>query len=227
MSKKAIVLAAMAAVTLTGCDANDAPSQEEEQAYVDEQAGSATRQQLADDEKDLAETLKELQSKDPSIKEVYYSYNEKGEKVLHVVREEANGKSSESVWPMLAGVGAGALGGYLLAKAMNQSGGMQQYSQTHRPYSTQQFNDDEERRKNRNYAGSSYNSALLNQNRSAVRAAPNFRQNANARVSQWRASPTSAPPAARSAIQSRASGIMSGSGSSARASSHGGSGFGG
>jgi hypothetical protein len=224
MSKKLIVLAALAATALVGCD-DGSPSAEEEKAYVDDTAGSQTREQLAADEKDLADTLKELQSKDPTVKDVYFSYDENGNKVLHVVREEANGKNNDSVWPMVGAAAAGMAGGYLLAKAMNSSGGYQQYQQANRPLSTQHY-DEDERRKKRNYAGSAYNAALLNNNRSAVRSSPQYRQNVNTRVSQWRSSPSSAPPAARSAIQSRASGIMSG-GSSARASSHGGSGFGG
>ena len=223
MSKKVVALAAASVVLLAGCDDSSAPYQDEEQAYVDEQAGASTRQQLQNDEQDRQQALKELQSKDPTVKDVYFTMDENGQKQMHVVREEANGQNSDSVWPLVGGVAAGALGGYLLAKTMNQNGGYQHYQQQNRPLTTQQY-DEDERKKRRAGAGAAYNAALMNQNRSAVRSAPNYRQNMNTRVSQWRSSPSTAPATVRSATQARATAIMS-SGGGARAASHGGSGF--
>lgn len=220
MSKKVVVLASALAL-LAGCDSSDATYPDEEQAYVDEQAGAQTRQQLAEDEKDRQAALKELQAQDPSVKDVYFTLDENGKKQMHVVREEANGQSSDSVWPMVASAGAGALGGYLLAKAMTSSGGVSQYQQQHQPLQTTQCDNRDERRRCRNSNTAGYAAAMMNQNRAAVRAQPNYRQNMNNRVSQWRAAPSSAPAAVQSATQSRAKAVFANSGSSARASSHG------
>ncbi|MNE07811.1 hypothetical protein D3C80_1004450 [compost metagenome] len=220
MSKKVVVLASALAL-LAGCDGGDAAYPDEEQAYVDEQAGAQTRQQLAEDEKDRQAALKELQAQDPSVKDVYFTMDENGKKQMHVVREEANGQSSDSVWPMVASAGAGALGGYLLAKAMTSSGGVSQYQQQHQPLQTTQCDNRDERRKCKNGSSAGYMAAMMNQNRAAVRAQPNYRQNMNNRVSQWRAAPSSAPATVQSATQSRAKAVFANSGSSARASSHG------
>jgi hypothetical protein len=216
VNKKVIALAAAGLVMLTGCD--DQPDYEEQQAYVDEEAGQATRAQLAEDEKDLQATIKELQTKDPSVKDAYYGVGANGEKQLHTVREEANGQSSDSVWPLVAG--AAAIGGYALAKMMNQNGGMQQYQQQHPPLQTTQCNE-QDRRKCRNSGSAAYTNMLMNNNRSAVRSNPNYQTNMNNRVSQWRASPASAPATYKAAAASRATGIMAGGGG--RASAHGGS----
>lgn len=218
MNKKVIALAAASLVILAGCD--DSPDYAEEQAYVDEEAGQATRAQLAEDEKDLQATVKELQTKDPSVKDAYYGVGANGEKQLHIVREEANGQSSDSVWPLVAGAGAAAIGGYALAKMMNQNGGMQQYQQQHQPLQSTQCNE-QDRRKCRNSGSSAYTSMLMNNNRAAVTSSPSYRSNMNNRVSQWRASPSSAPATYKAAAASRASGVMSGGGG-ARAASHGG-----
>jgi hypothetical protein len=216
VNKKVIALAAASLALLAGCD--DSPDYNEEQAYVDEEASQATRAQIAEDEKDLQATVKELQSKDPSVKDAYYGVGANGEKQLHIVREEANGQSSDSVWPMVAGAGAAALGGYALAKMMNNSGGYSNYQQQHQPLQTSQCNE-QDRRKCRNSGSAAYTSMLMNNNRGAVRANPSYRTNMNNRVSQWRASPSSAPATYKAAAASRATGIMSSS-SSARASSH-------
>lgn len=219
MNKKVIALAAASLALLAGCD--DSPDYNEEQAYVDEEAGQATRAQIAEDEKDLQATVKELQSKDPSVKDAYYGVGPNGEKQLHIVREEADGKSSDSVWPLVGGAAMGVLGGYAIAKMMNQNGGYSNYQQQNQPLQTTQCTE-QDRRRCRNGGSSAYTAALMNNNRGAVRASPNYSSNMNSRVSQWRSSPTSAPATYKAAAASRASGIMSG-GSSARASSHGGS----
>ena len=218
-----MVAGAAALAVIAGCD--DKPYADEEQAYVDEQAGAATRKQMGDEETDRMQALKELQAQDPTVKDVYYSVDENGNKQMHVVRETADGKNSDSVWPMVASAGAGALGGYLLAKAITGAGGVNNYSQQHRPLTTQQY-DEDERKKRRGSAGAGYNAWMMNQNRSAVRSAPNFQSNMNSRVSQWRSSPSSAPASVRAAATSRASAVMS-SGGGGRSASHGGSGFGG
>lgn len=216
MNKKAFLIIGALASVLAGCDQEPTPA--EEAAYVDEEAGNTTRAQLAEDQKDLDATVKELQSKDPSVKDAYYSYNEKGEKVLHIVREEANGKNSDSVWPMLGGAAVGALGGYALAKAMNSQGGYNSYQNSHPPMSQAHY-DEEERRKHRNTATAGYTNMMMNNNRGFVRQSPTYRQNMASSVSNYR----SGGSYSSSGTTSRASGIMSGGGGG-RSAAHGGGG---
>lgn len=216
MNKKVALIIGALAATLAGCE-EQPPSQAEESAYVDDQASDAVRKQMAEDQKDLDATVKELQSKDPSVKDAYYSYNEKGEKVLHIVREEANGKSSDSVWPMVGGLAAGALGGYAMAQMMNSRGGYSNYQSSNRPMYSQQFNEDE-RRRERNMATSGYANTMMNNSRSAVRSNPSYRTRMNSSVSNYR-SAGSFKASSGGTGSSRASGVMSG-GSGARATSH-------
>jgi len=198
MFKTKIAVAIAMGVLLTGCEVDDSPpSPEEENAYVDEQAAAQVRQTLASDQQDLKDTIAELQKKDPSVKDAYYSYNEKGEKELHVVKETANGQNSDMVWPLLGGMATG----YLLAKAMTASGGMSQYSQSHAPTSQSSYAEDERRRR-QNTSSSAYNTMMMNNARSSVRSSPSFGSSMKSAT-----------------MTSRSSGVMSGSG--ARASSHG------
>lgn len=220
MSNKVLLAAGAAALALlSGCDDSNATYPDEEKAYVDEQAGEATRKQMAADNEDAQAALRELQAKDPSVKDVYYSVNEKGEKVLNVVREEADGTSSNSIWPMVGGAALGALGGYALAKSMNQSGGYNQYQQQHQPMTSTRCDNRDERRRCRNGGSAAYTTALMNSNRAAVTSSPNYRQNMQSRVSQWRASPNTAPATVKAAASSRVNAAMS-TGGGGRSASH-------
>uniref|UniRef100_A0AB39CDT6 Lipoprotein n=1 Tax=Pseudomonas phage HRDY3 TaxID=3236930 RepID=A0AB39CDT6_9VIRU len=220
MSNKVLLAGAAAALALLGgCDDSQSAYPDEEQAYVDEQAGDATRKQMAADQEDAQAALRELQAKDPSVKDVYYSVNEKGEKVLNVVREEADGTSSNSVWPMVAGAGLGALGGLAMAKMMNQNGGYSNYQQQHAPQYSQRCDNRDERRRCRNGGSAAYTTALMNSNRNAVMASPTYRQNMQNRVSQWRQSPNTAPASVRAATTSRVNAAMS-TGGGGRSASH-------
>jgi hypothetical protein len=197
MDKTKLALAMVAStVLLAGCEP-DQPSAAEADAYVDDEAQKQVRQTLASDEEDRKKTLAELQSKDPSVKDVYYTYNEKGEKEIHVVKETASGQNSDSVWPLVGGMATG----FLLAQAMNSMGGMNNYSQRYRPSSSSSYAE-EERRRRVNSASSANTTMMMNQARTSVRSSPSFRSSMTSSV-----------------ISSRSTGVMSGS--SARAASHG------
>lgn len=222
----ALIVSALAATTLTGCEQQDEPpSQAEEQAYVEEQASSAVRAQLAEDQKDLDATIKELRLKDPSVKDAYFTYDDKGEKVLHVVREEANGKNTDSVWPLLGGVAAGALGGYAMAQLINSRGGYDNYQRQYPSQLSRQYSEDE-RRKERNSASAAYaNTAMMN-SRSSVTSNPSYRSNMNSAVSNTRYNTSGSSrysPGSSGSVSSKATGIMS-NGGGARAASHASSG---
>ncbi|MNQ30231.1 hypothetical protein D3C85_435670 [compost metagenome] len=197
MDKTKLALAMVAStILLAGCEPSQ-PSAEEESAYVDDEAQKQVRQTLASDEEDRKKTLAELQSKDPSVKDVYYSYNEKGEKQIHVVKETASGQNSDSVWPLVGGMATG----FLLAQAMNNMGGMNNYSQRYKPSSSSSYAEDERRRR-MNSVSSANTTMMMNRARTSVRSSPSFRSSMSSKV-----------------ISSRSTGVMSGS--SARAASHG------
>lgn len=197
MDKSKLTLLALAAsAALTGCEPAQ-PSADEERAYVEDEAQKQVRQTLASDEEDRKKTLAELQSKDPSVKDVYFSYNEKGEKQVHIVKETADGQNSDTVWPLLGGMAAG----YMLASAMNSMGGMNAYSQRYQPVGRSTYAEDERRRR-MNSVSSANTTMMMNSARSSVRSSPNFQSKMSSTV-----------------MSSRSTGVMSGS--SARAASHG------
>lgn len=197
MDKTKLALAlAVSTVILTGCEPEQ-PSPEEASAYVEDEAQKQVRQTMQSDEDDRKRTLASLQAKDPAVKDVYYTYNEKGEKEIHIVKETANGQNSDSVWPLVGGMATG----YLLAQAMNGMGGMNNYSKRYTPSGSSSY-DEEERRRRRNAASSSNVTMMMANARTSVRASPSFRSSMTSSV-----------------ISSRSTGVMSGS--SARASSHG------
>ena len=196
---KELIVAAAAAVMLTGCEQQDEPpSQQEEAQYIEDQAAASTRQQLAADQADLKQTVEELRKKDPTVKDAYFTYNEKGEKELNIVREEANGGSSSSVWPLLAG----AATGYAVASMMNSRGGYSGYAASNPPRSYQSYADEDDRRRRMNSSSAAYTSTMMNNNRSAVRSSPNFRSSMS-----------------KSVISSRSSGVFAGS-TGARGGAH-------
>lgn len=198
MDKTKLTLLALAAsAALTGCEPAQ-PSADEERAYVEDEAQKQVRQTLASDEDDRKKTLAELQAQDPTVKDVYFSYNEKGEKQVHIVKETADGQNSDTMWPLLGGMAAG----YLLAKAMTSSpGGMSGYAQQHRPLSSSTYAEDERRRR-MNSVSSANSTMMMNSARNSVRSSPNFQSKMSSTV-----------------MSSRSTGVMSGS--SARAASHG------
>lgn len=209
---KTIIATLIASVVLAGCGPSDseiaAQKDADHKAWL-AQFQAQQAQEEAELNKQVAETkaaedaelvgiITELKKGDPAIKDAYYGYNDKGERTLHVVRDEtkdqsqqgyqqgpngqpviinnqpaqqASGGVSESVWPLLAGAGAGML----LANAMNSGGGYNSYAQNHRPYSNNYYNDSDYRRE-RTKVVSNYRSAVTKQTREAYRKSPTYQQ---------------------------------------------------
>lgn len=213
--KKSIIAMVVASVVLTGCGPSDAElaaqKAADQKAWL-EQFQAQQAQEEADLNKQLAEKknaedaelagiVAELKKGDPAIKDAYYGFNDKGERTLHVVRDEskdqpqqaqqgyqqgANGQPviinnqpaqaassgvSETVWPLLAGAGAGML----LANAMNSSGGFSNYSQNHRPYSNNYYNDSDYRRE-RTRVVNNYRTVVVKETRDTYRQSPTYQQ---------------------------------------------------
>lgn len=213
--KKTLIATIIASVVLAGCGPSDseiaAQKAADQKAWL-EQFQAQQAQEEADLNKQVAETkaaedaelagiVTELKKGDPAIKDAYYGYNDKGERTLHVVRDEtkdqnqqaqqgyqqgANGQPviinnqpaqqassgvSESVWPLLAGAGAGML----LANAMNSGGGYNNYSQNHRPYSNNYYNDSDYRRE-RTKVVNNYRTTVVKETRDNYRKSPTYQQ---------------------------------------------------
>lgn len=143
-NKLSLAVAMAMGLFLTGCN-------EAAQTFTPEQVNSATRTQLNKDDAELKQALADAQAKDPTIKDMYYSINDKGEKELNIVREVKDPKTGESsamssVWPLLGGMAAG-----MLISNMMQGGAMRGgYAPSHsytRSYA------DERRRKNSAMSG--------------------------------------------------------------------------
>lgn len=150
-NKLSLAVAMGMSLFLTGCN-------EAAQTFTPEQINSATRTQLNQDDAELKQALKDAQAKDPTIKDMYYSVNEKGEKELNIIREVKDPKTGESmassaVWPLLGGMAAGMLISNMMQGGAMRGGYAPSYNYT-RSYA------DERRRKNA--AMSSYSGYVRN-----------------------------------------------------------------
>lgn len=161
--KTSYLAVALAALALTGCD-DDNPSQDEENQFVQSEALKESNAQQAADQKDLEQTIKELQQQDPTVKDAYYGVDKDGNKQLHIVKEEANsGGYSETVWPLVGGLATG----YLLAKMFSSNGGYSHYNGSYRPSNSYSYMEDD-RRKHRNTVTSGYTGAIMNSSRASA-----------------------------------------------------------
>ena len=253
---KTIIALMIASIALAGCGKSDEEIRQEQAAQAAQLeliAAQNAKQQQEADELELAGVIAELKKGDPLIKDAYYGYNEKGDRVLHVVRDNppepvqaqapyqqgANGQPviinnqpaqqaasgvSESVWPLLAGAGAGML----LAQAMNSSGGYNNYQQSHRPYSNSYYSDNDYRRE-RVKVVNNYKTVVVKQNYEVVRNNPVYKKaqpiptqrpvvkpNTAASFSQSRVQPVQQ---VKPTVKSTTSGWGSSSSSSTRSSS--------
>lgn len=228
MMKRSIIGLAIAAALLSGCE--EPVTSQEQQEYVEKEAASKVRAELALDEKELKMALQQLQQADPTVIDLYYSANDAGEKQLHIVRKEDpaatsspppaaapvavtnttatpaeqnqhQASASSSVTDMVWPVVGGMAAGALVANMISK-GGVNNYASSHPPASSSHY-EEEDRRKHRNVGGASYSSALMSRSRANITSAPNFRSNLRQSVSSSRA------------ISARSGAIFSGS--SARA----------
>lgn len=185
----ALMITSILATSLTGCGKSDEQLRmeaqaaafqklqaDQEQAKLEEaEAEKLAAEQAAADDKELAGVITELKKGDPLVRDAYYGFNEKGDRVLHVVRDNppqpvqpqqpqyqqgpngqpviinnqpaqaASSGVSETIWPLVAGAGAGML----LANAMNSGGGFDRYRDSHPGYSNRYYNDDNDYRRQR------------------------------------------------------------------------------
>lgn len=187
MMNRSLLAAAIAAASIfiAGCEEQE-PSPEEQQAYVNSEAEKQVRAQVSADETELKAALVQMQSVDPSIQDIYYGIDDKGNRVLHVVHKNgqatpptgasstsaptasATSDVSDMVWPMVGGMAAGAL-----AVSMMKSGSFSSFAHSNPPASSRVY-PEEERRKERNVASSGYVNTMMGGARSSVTRNPNF-----------------------------------------------------
>lgn len=184
-----LAMAAILSLGLMGCDTENPEDTAKDEADID----SATRAKLNQEDAELKDELKKAQEKDPTIKDMYYSTDAQGQKVLHIVRQlpAEEGKppqSHDSAVPMMQGM----LLGMLMSNMMNNN-----YSNYARQYGG-----------SGTYSSRSYNSSDARRQRNVGTSA----YAAQARQSTARSYVSSRPS---SAYSTRSAGALSG-GSSAR-----------
>ena len=198
LTKSALALSVIAAsLSLTGCDnSSDEPSTDDVHDYVEQQAKSQTMESISKDEIELKKSLEELHKTDPSVKDLYYSANEKGEKQLHVVQDSPNKESassvSETVWPILGGVAAGALVSHMIS-----SGGASNCARS-TPPAGQYYYSQEDQRKKKNEYTSGYVNTVMSSNRSNLYSNPRLSNNVRSVVSSRSTGAFSSSSSARS-----------------------------
>lgn len=145
-----LAMAAIIATGLAGCEVEPDPLETAaDEADIDSQA----RQKLNAEEAELKEELAKAQAKDPSIKDMYYSVDGDGNKVLNIIRETKDPSTGEvkahnDIMPLVTGMALGML----MSNMMNPMGG---YNQGYRPIYSNSYSRDEERRR-KNVATSGY-----------------------------------------------------------------------
>lgn len=132
----------VSATTLTGCE----PTEDPQATAADEaDIDSQTREKINAEEAELKEELRKAQEKDPTIKDLYYSVDDQGNKVLNIVRETKDPATGETkahsdVMPLVTGMALGMLMGNMMA-----SGGG--YNPGYRPMSSTTYSPSEARRR--------------------------------------------------------------------------------
>lgn len=111
---------AFSTIFLTGCEQENPEETAKDEADID----ANTRAAMNQDEVELKEELARAQTKDPSIKDMYYGTDDEGNKVVHVIREIKDpatdqAQAHDSTMPMVQGM----LLGMMMSNMMNGGGG--------------------------------------------------------------------------------------------------------
>lgn len=174
LAMKALAVA-IGSIVLMGCDQqspNFTEFDDKDLTTID----SNVRVALNQEQEELKKALADLQAKDPSVKDVFYTVNEAGEKVLTVVREAADGTMESSVFPFVAGMLLGNMIGN-----MNAAGGYSSYHARHKPYNYRYPSSDYRKRKNAAIA--SYTTYTRTTVTRAYKSTPSYQSRLSARSS--------------------------------------------
>lgn len=185
MKVKALAVAIAASVALVGCEQQD-------YSYIDADDQKAINAQamqaLEAEKKELQEALAKLKETDPDITDLYTSVNEQGEKVVHVVKETADGVQEEQM-AMLNGMLLGMMMGHIMS-----AGSYANYAAANRSTTiTKTYSRDEYRRKRNSAsvnsfahaqrrASTSYRSSSAFQSKVSARSSAAFSSSSSARA---------------------------------------------
>ena len=183
--KKLVVGLAMGAmaVSLAGCEPQD-------YSYVDEEdqksIAALAEAELAAEKQELRDALAKLKESDPEISDLYTSVNEQGEKVVHVVKETADGVQEEQMAMM-----NGMVLGMLMGQMMN-AGGYNNYANANRSTITRTSYTRDVYRNKRNSASTNAYVASRSRAAASYRSSSAFQSKISARSSAAFASSSSA-----------------------------------
>lgn len=195
MYKTKLALIIATAIVVSGCDnaydsvSSKVSSTREEvinMSQIDKGLSGSVADAIAKEKAELATYLTEMQKTDPTIKDLYYTYSESGEKLLHLIRDPAAAatgaiagaatatqestppkESSSNLEDFMWGM-AGGLTGAMLFNAFS-NGGMKSMTNSYQPKSNSMFpRSDYNNRKN--LATSNYRNTVFNMNKNKVLA---------------------------------------------------------
>ncbi len=160
------------AAALAGCDSGDdrlpPPPPPPTAAQTEALADSLARQQIAQDQAELAQVLADLQQADPAVRDVYYSVNDAGERMINVVRDAEAAPGEEAPPPgatnTFAWMAGGMLLGTLLGGAM-AAGGVNQFAQRQPPAQTHYAATAQQQRDFRAGGTNAYGRSVVNNSR--------------------------------------------------------------
>lgn len=202
-----VITAAISSLALIGCEHSE-PSPPTIDDLVHKEATKASLEQSNREQQELKEFLAAARERDPSVVDAYYSVDEKGNKVINLVRN--TGEKDDSGMGVLETVGMAMVGGMvgsMLANALVPNNPPSNYYRNNSAY-YRRMNEDDERRY-RGGAVAAYNNHMVSQNIQSVRNSPTKMSNIKASHAKL----TTSKPA-----------FQSKSGSSARSSSYSGRG---
>lgn len=86
MKMEKLGLVALIATSLVGCEQQS--EQERMESYVRDEAAAQATRALNADRAELDDALRTAQAQDPRVVDAYFTFNEKGEKQLNLIREK-------------------------------------------------------------------------------------------------------------------------------------------
>lgn len=169
------------------------------------------RQQMVQEQAELEAALAELQRADPSVRDVYYSVNEAGERMINVVRDAEPVPGQPAPPPEATHTLAWAAGGMLLGTlvgGMMAAGGVNQFAQRQPPAQSYYAASAQQERAHRAAGTSAYGRSVMSSSR--VQAGRGFTAGAVGNVGLARPGVGTSPGVFRSDASSRSSGYAGG-----------------
>lgn len=135
MKKTFIYSMLFTTIFLTGCEQPHDPMKEFSTKSVEKPSINETVTQATQNiDPELNEMVKKLQLEDPTIVDAYYSFDENGEKILNIVKEDSTSKEGSSGLSTFMWAMAGGLTANMLFNSLSQNkGNMNSVSNQYKP----------------------------------------------------------------------------------------------